>query len=311
MSWQGLAAAYARKHGINPTYFTRQMGQEAHGQDLTSPAGAQGPAQFMPATARSLGIRNVHDIHQAYDGAARLMASYLKQYGGSWAKALAAYNGGPGVVQSGHLPAETQNYIHTILGGGAVLPSYGVKTSLPGASVTSSTPARTHTNVDQAILDTLASHVKPGSLGKTVLNKLAYDPTYTTTSPAHTTTTRIPGASTSPALGGGHVAHVDGKPVAAWIANILQQAKAAGWTGTVTSGYRSVAEQRRIYNSGVRPAAKPGQSNHNFTAFPGGAVDVTNAAQLAQVLHKLGINKLQWAGAKDPVHFSHPHGGGY
>jgi hypothetical protein len=119
------------------------------------------------------------------------------------------------------------------------------------------------------------------------------------------------------AAGGGHglpkgVVQFDGKPVAAWIARDLQWAKQHGWTGTVTSGYRTFQEQKRIYDSGVRPAAVPGTSNHEMTAFPGGAVDVTNAAQLAQILSKKpGGSLLVWAGGKDPVHFSHPHGGGY
>jgi hypothetical protein len=90
----------------------------------------------------------------------------------------------------------------------------------------------------------------------------------------------------------------------------LQKARQAGWQGTVTSGYRSFADQTRIYNSGVRPAAKPGTSNHEGTDFPRGAVDVTNAAQLSSILRRLGA-PLQWAGAKDPPHFSHPHGGSY
>lgn len=118
-------------------------------------------------------------------------------------------------------------------------------------------------------------------------------------------------ASTGSPTGGAGVVNFDGKPVAAWIGGILEKARAAGWKGTVNSGYRSVAEQRRIYNSGVRPAAKPGQSNHNFTAFPGGAVDVTDPEGLAATLKRLGVNKLVWAGSKDPVHFSHPHNGGY
>jgi len=118
------------------------------------------------------------------------------------------------------------------------------------------------------------------------------------------------GGGVSPGGQGGTI-NFDGKPVAAWIGKALQQARAAGWKGTVNSGYRSVAEQRRIYNSGVRPAARPGQSNHNFTAFPGGAVDVTDAQQLASILKRLGNTQLVWAGGKDPVHFSHPHNGGY
>jgi 3D (Asp-Asp-Asp) domain-containing protein len=85
-----------------------------------------------------------------------------------------------------------------------------------------------------------------------------------------------------------------------------------GWSGSVTSGFRSHAQQLRIWRSGVRPAAKPGTSNHEGASFPRGAVDVTKAAQLSEVLARLpGKHLLRWAGAKDPVHFSYPHGGSY
>lgn len=112
--WQSLASYYARKYGFPEDVFTAQMGQEAHGQDLTSGAGAQGPAQIMPATAVAWGVKNPHDIKQAYDAAARHMAGYLKQYG-SVKNALVAYNAGPGRVGK-DLPAETQNYLDVILG---------------------------------------------------------------------------------------------------------------------------------------------------------------------------------------------------
>jgi hypothetical protein len=109
----------------------------------------------------------------------------------------------------------------------------------------------------------------------------------------------------------------DGKRVARWIGEALNYARAQGWKGTVNSGYRSDAEQKRIYDSGVRPAAKPrayggGGSNHEFTAYPGGAVDVSDAQTLARILAGSPYGrKLKWAGAKDPVHFSHPHNGSY
>lgn len=104
----------------------------------------------------------------------------------------------------------------------------------------------------------------------------------------------------------------DGKTVAAWIKPALVYARAHGWKGTVNSGFRSFAEQTRIYNSGVRPAAKPGTSNHEGSDFPRGAVDVSEAAQLSAILaNSPYASKLQWAGAKDPVHFSHPHNGSY
>jgi len=55
------------------------------------------------------------------------MANYSHNYGGDYAKALAAYNGGPGAVQNAVngcgeanwmncLPGETRNYIRTIMG---------------------------------------------------------------------------------------------------------------------------------------------------------------------------------------------------
>lgn len=108
------------------------------------------------------------------------------------------------------------------------------------------------------------------------------------------------------------ITQFDGKPVAAWIAPVLAYAQKHGWQGSVTSGYRTLAQQTQIYNSGVRPAAKPGTSNHEMTAFPGGAVDVTQAQQLSQILAKSPYaSLLVWAGAKDPPHLSHPHNGAY
>lgn len=108
------------------------------------------------------------------------------------------------------------------------------------------------------------------------------------------------------------VGRFDGKPVALWIVPILTYGRNHGWKGTVNSGYRTLAEQTAIYNSGVRPAAPPGHSNHEGGDFPRGAVDVTDAAQLSEILLKSPYHSLLvWAGSKDPVHFSHPHNGSY
>ena len=115
----------------------------------------------------------------------------------------------------------------------------------------------------------------------------------------------VPGAA-------GTVRDPSGKLVAGWIEPILQWARGHGWAGSVTSGWRSYAEQKRIYDSGVRPAAVPGTSNHEGSAFPRGAVDVSDAEQLSSILlHSPYASTLIWAGSKDKVHFSHPHGGSY
>jgi hypothetical protein len=120
-----IAQQAALNAGISPTIFVRQINQESGFRpDVTSYAGAIGIAQFMPATAASLGI-NPYNPTQALQGAARLMATYVHQYG-SYALALAAYNAGPGTVDSALrgcgsawlqcVPAETHNYVNTILG---------------------------------------------------------------------------------------------------------------------------------------------------------------------------------------------------
>ena len=96
------------------------------------------------------------------------------------------------------------------------------------------------------------------------------------------------------------------KPIADWIVPVLQWAHQYGWTGTVTSGYRSYAEQAAINAAGAF-SAPAGRSNHEFTAYPGGAVDVTNPAQLLAVLPAYpGPEKLVGGvlGPVDPEHFS-------
>ncbi len=63
----------------------------------TSPAGAQGIAQFMPATARGMGLADPFDPDQAIDAQAHLMRDLLRQFG-TVSLALAAYNAGPAPV---------------------------------------------------------------------------------------------------------------------------------------------------------------------------------------------------------------------
>ena len=112
-------------------------------------------------------------------------------------------------------------------------------------------------------------------------------------------------------------ANFEGKQVAGWIAPALEYARKKGWTGSVNEGVRSVATQTRYYNefiAGKRngPVAKPGTSHHQKTDWPHGAIDVDGAEQLSRILRNSPWrNKLVWAGAKDPPHFSKPHGGSY
>lgn len=125
-NYRSIARQAAARYGISPTLFERQINQESgFNPRALSVAGAEGIAQFMPATAASLGIDPWDPVDSLW-GAANLMAQLNRQFGGNYAKALAAYNAGPGTVQHAvraggnnwysYLPAETRNYIRVIMG---------------------------------------------------------------------------------------------------------------------------------------------------------------------------------------------------
>lgn len=114
--WESLAKRAAAKHGLDPNVFVRQIRQESGGNaTISSPAGARGIAQIMPATAKAWGV-NPLDPAAALDAAARNMASYVKKYGG-YENALRAYNAGPGAIEKSKGFAETNHYVKVILGG--------------------------------------------------------------------------------------------------------------------------------------------------------------------------------------------------
>ncbi len=117
----------AQRWNVSATLLAAQLYQESGFNPFAvSGAGAQGIAQFMPATARGMGLENPFDPEQAIDAQAHLMRDLIRQFG-AVPLALAAYNAGPKPVQDcGCVPAipETQGYVARILGlmGGAGQP---------------------------------------------------------------------------------------------------------------------------------------------------------------------------------------------
>lgn len=109
----------AQKYNVQPVLLAAQLKAESDfNPNSVSPAGAQGIAQFMPGTARSMGLADPFDPRASINAQAKLMGQLIKQFG-SIQKALAAYNAGPGAVQKyGGVPpfAETQGYVARILG---------------------------------------------------------------------------------------------------------------------------------------------------------------------------------------------------
>lgn len=115
--YANLFSSAAGRYGVDASLLAAMASVESSfDPGAVSPAGAQGLMQFMPATAKGLGV-NPLDPSSAVDGAARYLKDLTAQFG-STELALAAYNAGPGTVNRyGGVPpyAETQNYVRSVM----------------------------------------------------------------------------------------------------------------------------------------------------------------------------------------------------
>jgi soluble lytic murein transglycosylase-like protein len=118
--YDGLIADAAQRNGVDPSLLKGLIRQESNfDPGARSGAGATGLTQLMPATAAGLGVGDTTDPAQAIEGGAKYLRQQLDRFGGDEAKALAAYNAGPGAVDRfGGVPpyAETQGYVQKVLG---------------------------------------------------------------------------------------------------------------------------------------------------------------------------------------------------
>src|SRR5215203_5575192 len=112
-------------------------------------AGAVGPWQFMPATARDMGLRVNNkvddrvDFHKSTHAAARYLTDLYGIYG-DWLLVIAAYNGGAGKVNSAirksgsknfwdlqyYLPAESRNHVKKFIATHYIMEGDGGLTTL-------------------------------------------------------------------------------------------------------------------------------------------------------------------------------------
>jgi hypothetical protein len=123
-----VALDEAKKLGVNPNEILHMLHKETGNlkdpATAVSKAGARGPMQLMPVTAKELGV-DINDPEANTRGGVRYYAKMLNMFGGDPVMAMAAYNAGPGRVRQmlkrgegiESLKPETQNYVKFAQGG--------------------------------------------------------------------------------------------------------------------------------------------------------------------------------------------------
>lgn len=113
-----IVSEAAQANGVDPLLIHSVIRAEsAYNPFAVSSKGAQGLMQLMPATARTLGVRDSFDAKQNIEAGVRYLKQLQDQYHDD-RLALAAYNAGPKAVEkygNGIPPyPETQNYVRKV-----------------------------------------------------------------------------------------------------------------------------------------------------------------------------------------------------
>ncbi|MGH8637176.1 MAG: lytic transglycosylase domain-containing protein [Burkholderiales bacterium] len=117
--FQPLIEEHAALNTVSPDLVRAVIQAEsAFNPRATSPRGAMGLMQLMPATAAELGVVDAYDPEENIRAGVKYLKQLLDTYDGKVELALAAYNAGPGAVKKygGTVPPyrETRNYVAKI-----------------------------------------------------------------------------------------------------------------------------------------------------------------------------------------------------
>lgn len=110
----------AEKYNLDPALLAAIAEQESgFNQSAQSGTGAMGIMQLMPDTAEGVGV-DPSDLRGNLEGGAKYLRQMLDKYDGDVEKALAAYNAGPGSLDSvngdiSQLSGETQKYVPSVM----------------------------------------------------------------------------------------------------------------------------------------------------------------------------------------------------
>lgn len=114
-AYAGLIRAYGTLHSIDPHLIMAIVDAESGGNpEALSPKGAAGLMQLMPETAAELGVVNRFDPEENIASGTRYLRGLMDRFK-SVEVALWAYNAGPGAVQQGRMPLETQEYVPRVM----------------------------------------------------------------------------------------------------------------------------------------------------------------------------------------------------
>ena len=107
----------ARRHGLSPNLVSALMAVESDFDPTAiSSKGAQGLMQLMPLITRYYQVYNPFNPQQNIEGGIRYLSDLLRLFDNQLPLALAAYNGGEGLVRRhGGVPPCLESYVNKVL----------------------------------------------------------------------------------------------------------------------------------------------------------------------------------------------------